>query len=569
MLYLQKVTNAGHMTDFNDILQTLLLSPENEVVEFKEAKSSFDINELGKYFSALSNEANLRGMDFAWLVFGVADKTREIVGTSFKNSEQSLNKLKNDMAQHTTGNHMFREIATVCVEGKRVLLFQIPATPHNIVMCWKNIAYGRYGESLKPLDQGKQDEIRNQPPTPDWSAETVPNATLADLDDMALAKARIMFKKVHNKIPSEEIDSWSNAEFLHNSGVMTEGKLTRAALLLLGKPESAVKLRPAVAEITWALNDENKIVIDYEHFTIPFIVTVDNVLAKIRNLTMRELPGGTLFPDTMKQYDDYSIREALHNCIAHQDYRLQQRINFVENPGFLYYANGGDFAPGTVENVLENIGPQRYYRNRCLCRAMYNYNMIDTIGRGIKKMYTLQRERFFPMPDYEIDNVRKEVVVKIYGKTINDNYAKLLKDNHSLSLQECIWLDAVQKHKPITPFAIKHLKANGLIEGRSPNYTISLSVAQITHQLPHYNKVKGLEKECLFQMIGQFVNSSDKGATRAEIMEYVSSVLPTTKNEEQKSKHLSNILKEMKSKRLITSNGKHWWPIQAKTTEND
>lgn len=125
------------MTDFNNILQTLLLSPENEVVEFKEAKNSFDVNELGKYFSALSNEANLRGTDFAWLVFGVADKTREIVGTSFKNSEQSLNKLKNDMAQHTTGNHIFREIATVCVNGKRVLLFQIPATPRNIVMCWK------------------------------------------------------------------------------------------------------------------------------------------------------------------------------------------------------------------------------------------------------------------------------------------------------------------------------------------------------------------------------------------------------------------------------------------------
>ena len=123
------------MTDFNDILQTLLLSPENEVVEFKEAKSSFDINELGKYFSALSNEANLRGTDFAWLIFGVTDKTREIVGTSFKNSEQSLNKLKNDMAQHTTGNHMFREIATVCVEGKRTCTY-IPDTCNAAQHCY-------------------------------------------------------------------------------------------------------------------------------------------------------------------------------------------------------------------------------------------------------------------------------------------------------------------------------------------------------------------------------------------------------------------------------------------------
>lgn len=69
---------------------------------------------------------------------------------------------------------------------------------------------------------------------------------------------------------------------------------------------------------------------DYEHFSIPFILTVDKVLGKIRNKTMRELPGGTLFPDTMKQYDEYTIREALHNAIAHQDYTLQQRIVFVE-----------------------------------------------------------------------------------------------------------------------------------------------------------------------------------------------------------------------------------------------
>lgn len=108
--------------------------------------------------------------------------------------------------------------------------------------------------------------------------------------------------------------------------MMREGKLTRAAILLLGKPLSIQKIHPAVAQITWTWEDEEGIVQDYEHFTIPFILTVDKVLSKIRNKTMRELPGGTLFPDTMKQYDEYTIREALHNAIAHQDYTLQQRI---------------------------------------------------------------------------------------------------------------------------------------------------------------------------------------------------------------------------------------------------
>lgn len=47
------------------------LPAETETVEFKEAKNSFDLNKLGKYFSALSNEANLNNKSSAWLVMGV------------------------------------------------------------------------------------------------------------------------------------------------------------------------------------------------------------------------------------------------------------------------------------------------------------------------------------------------------------------------------------------------------------------------------------------------------------------------------------------------------------------
>lgn len=72
------------MEYYYSILQYLLSRAENEVVEFKAAKNNFDIDDLGKYFSALSNEANLRERDFGWLVFGVDNKTHEVVGTNFK-----------------------------------------------------------------------------------------------------------------------------------------------------------------------------------------------------------------------------------------------------------------------------------------------------------------------------------------------------------------------------------------------------------------------------------------------------------------------------------------------------
>ncbi len=542
-----------------NIFNNLVPHKENEVVEFKKAENNFDFDDLGKYFSALSNEANLRGLDFAWLIFGYDEKKHEIVGTSYKNGESALNNLKHDFAQHTTDGQTFREIVPIEVDGKRILMFKIPASPRNIVMKWKGIAFGRDGESLKPLNQSKMDEIRHQTPEPDWSAELVPNATIDDLDEVAIAKARKMFKKVHSRIPAEEVNRWSTEEFLSKCELMVDGKLTRAAIILLGKMFSDSKLRPAVAEVTWTLRDEKQDVVDYEHFSVPFILTVDEILAKIHNLTLREMPGGTLFPDTMKQYDDYTIREALHNCIAHQDYTLRQRINFVENPGFLYYANGGSFIPGTLENALATNGPQRFFRNACLCKAMVHFNMIDTVSRGIKKMFTEQMERRFPMPDYEIDNEKKEVAVRIYGNAINERYTKLLKDNNTLTLHDCISLDAIQKGHRIDEEIAQDLMKRGLIEGEAPNYTISLGVAKASKQLPGYTRVRGLERDKLKQMILQYIqNAGSDGAKRDAILEYLQGTLPSRNTYEQNETLIYHLLSELRKAGLIEANGKIW-----------
>ena len=544
---------------YTNIFHNLINHSENEVGEFKKAENNFDFDDLGKYFSALSNEANLRGLDFAWLIFGYDEKKHEIVGTSYKNGEGALNNLKHDFSQHTTDGQTFREIIPIEVDGKRILMFKIPASPRNIVMKWKGIAYGRDGESLKPLNQSKQDEIRRQTPAPDWSAEIVPDATIEDLDEVAIAKARKMFKKVHSRIPIEEVNRWSTEEFLSKCELMVNGKLTRAAIILLGKMFSDSKLRPAVAEVTWTLRDEKQDVVDYEHFSVPFILTVDEILAKIHNLTLREMPGGTLFPDTMKQYDDYTIREALHNCIAHQDYTLRQRINFVENPGFLYYANGGSFIPGTLENALATNGPQRFFRNACLCKAMVHFNMIDTVSRGIKKMFTEQMERRFPMPDYVIDNEKKEVAVRIYGNAINERYTKLLKDNDNLTLHDCISLDAIQKGHRIDDEIAQDLLKRGLIEGEAPNYTISLGVAKASRQLPQYTKAKGLDKARLKQMVLQLLQNAGKDGARREIIyDYLKDLLPSNKSQEQQLRYLGRLLVEMNEEGTIERIGLRW-----------
>lgn len=530
--------------------------------EMKNLKNSFagdEKNDVISYVSAIAN------MDGGHLVIGVQDKTLEIVGTDLSkfnlNSQSAVWKLLEHCTNLSSEGLSIDEYVTED-NHKTVWIIHIPKHQSRRPVYAHKKAWQRVEDSLVEMTQERLAAILEEPifEAKDWSAEIVPNVTLTDLDELAVAKARVMFKKVHaSKIPAEEIDAWTVEELLSNSGIMIDGKLTRAAIILLGKPFSVFKLRPAVVEVTWTLRDERQEVVDYEHFTAPFILTVDQILGKIRNLTMRELPGGTLFPETMKQYDDYTIREALHNAIAHQDYTLQQRINFVENPGYLYYANGGSFIPGTLQNALATKGPQRHFRNECLCRAMVNFNMIDTVSRGIKKMFNEQWKRHFPMPDYEIDVLNKEVGVKIYGNTINEKYTKLLKENNALTLEDCILLDAVQKGHRISKDNVLTLLDRGLLEGNLSEYSISLDIAKKTKQLPDYTRNRGLDKAKLQQMILQYLqNAGSVGAKRDAIFDYLKDVLPKAKTLEQQERMVGNILAEMKEAEAVVVKGRIW-----------
>jgi ATP-dependent DNA helicase RecG len=100
---------------------------------------------------------------------------------------------------------------------------------------------------------------------------------------------------------------------------------------MLGRPESSHFISPSTARITWILDSVNDIPRDYEHFDPPFLLNIDRVYKKIRNLTYRYLPDGTLFPIEIQTYDPFVIRECLNNAVAHQDYELGGRIAVVES----------------------------------------------------------------------------------------------------------------------------------------------------------------------------------------------------------------------------------------------
>lgn len=535
------------------ILDKLLsLSTENEVVEFKEAKTQYDKDKLGQYFSALSNESNLKGQEFAWLVLGVKnDKT--IAGTSINDAQ--LNDYKNEIAQHTGPRLSFDSTSRIEKEGKPVILCKIPAAPQGQPISWKGHYYGRDGESLGALNQREYDIIRLQNAALDWSVQVIPDASINDLSKEAIDFAREQYIEKNKKM-GDEIMKWDEITFLNKAKVTIQGKITRTAILLLGKPESDHFINPAQAKITWILKDKDNLEKDYEHFACPLILTVSEVKNKIRNLKYRYIKDGTLFPDEVDQFDPYIIRESLNNCIAHQDYILNGKINVVEREdGVLTFSNLGTFIPESVEHVIRADAPESRYRNPFLANAMVNLNMIDITGSGIKRMFIIQRNKFFPLPDYSLSG--NKVQVTIIGKVLDIKYARKLAQIPSLTLEEIILLDMVAKGKDLTDDEAKGLREKSLIEGRKPNFHVSATVANVIGDRTEYIKQRGIDDGYCQKMILEYLIKFGEGK-KDDFEKLLLDKLPDVLDLDQKKNKIKNNLQALRKQGKIDIKGKIW-----------
>jgi len=539
-------------TELQYTLQQLRnLTAENEIVEFKEAKTGYDFNKLGKYFSALSNESNLKGRPYAWLVFGIENKKHSIVGSRFRAQRKELDSLKSEIANKTTNRITFIEIYELIEPEGRVVMFQIPAAPKGLPIAFDGHYYGRDDEELAPLNLEEIERIRAQATTEDWSAAIVQGASLEDLDEEAIGLARKNFK---NKFPEKaaDVDSWDDTTFLNKAKITIKGKITRTAIILLGKEESEHFINPAEAKIRWILKDANGSDKDYAIFGCPMLLAVDKVYAKIRNLKYRYIKERTLFPDEVNQYEPYSIREALNNCIAHQDYTKHGRINLVEMDDQLIFTNLGAFIPGSVEKVVKEDAPEEHYRNRFLATAMFNLKMVDTAGGGIRKIFNFQRERFFPMPDYDLTGGK--VKVAISGKILDMEYARLLARNKDLTLEEIILLDKVQKRQPLTDLEERHLKSKKLIEGRRPNYFVGIRIAQKTDQKAAYSKNRAFDKSYYLDLIVKAVREHGS-LDRKDVDELLWKKLPDWMTDKQRKTKINHLLSELRKNQKIVNVG--------------
>lgn len=537
---------------------------ENQFIEFK---SNFqDAHRLGKYISALSNGATLNNEDYGYLYFGVDDRTLEIKGTTFdasftmvsnKESPKSKQPLELYLRQYVTPkiNFSIREIKAN--NGKRVVVFEIPAAkgePTNFI----NIAYIRVDSSVTELrpyvDWMRQ--IYNS--TIDWSREIIEDATIDDLDPEAIRVARLGYKE-RNPDLADKVDNWTDAVFLDRAKITIGSCITRTAMLLLGKSESSYKLDHN-AQIIWKLHTMTESA--GEIFTIPFILATTELRGKIRNYQFKIYPDNVLIPAEVWKYDNRNILEALHNCIAHQDYIRNERIIVTERDNMLTFENGGSFYEGDYEDYIEGEVTPRKYRNHFLANAMVNIKMIDTRGLGIHWMFQRQRKSYLPMPEYDkslIDRVK----LTLQGYVINLDYSLMLMNATTLDLTTVYLLDKIQKHQPIPDEMALRLKKQKLIEGRKPNYHISRQVAKMMHSEAQYTKMRGLDDDYYKSLILSALKQH--GPQKIGFFrELLFDKLPQLLSEDQKKSKVKNLLTALRVTGKIESSKGNLWVLADK-----
>ncbi|MDO8770109.1 MAG: ATP-binding protein [Burkholderiaceae bacterium] len=251
------------------VLERLLRLPrEQATVEFK---SNWEQpSDIGQYISALANVAALQGHDRAWVVWGVQDASRAVTGTAFDPFTQKVRDGANQTLfmwlQVMTQPQADFDFHEVHFESCRVVMLEIhPA--RSAPVAFQHVRYIRVDSHLVKLAQYPDKEARLWAmlgTKEDWSGVLVPGATFSDLDPSALAVARHRFTEFlirsepdasrHETIRTE-FASWDDATLLNKAHITKQGRMTRAALLLLGKDEASHFLAPADTKISWVLRD--------------------------------------------------------------------------------------------------------------------------------------------------------------------------------------------------------------------------------------------------------------------------------------------------------------------------
>ena len=456
-----------------------------------------------EYITALSNEGGGR------LILGIDNKKKTVGTNAFKDIER----LKVDVFNSVNINQKIRiGIEEIFDNNKRILVISISKRPIGQPISYKGKYLMRAGESLVPMDnltlKNTLSEVEK-----DFSAELCNDISINELDERAIKQLKLLLSKKSGK--KEYLES-SNEQVLNDLDLITNNKVTYAALILLGEKDNINKLLRC-AEVTWEYrNDLSSIEYqDRVDFKGAFLLYFEDLWNKINSRNdLHHIQQGFLIRD-IPSYNEEVMREAILNAIAHRDYRDQGSVFIKQYPVKIEIINPGGFLPGiTPENLIEASSKPR---NRLVIEVFQKIGFVERSGQGVDKIFRQTISEGKGLPDYtESDSNQVKLII---DSTIKDKeFVKYLEQvsketSVALSVNDLITLEKIKNNEKTSTGSkiIRRLLNNDLIEKAGQKYILSKKYYEDIGKKGEYTRRKGLDKNTNKTLILSHLKLHKKG----------------------------------------------------------
>lgn len=398
------------------LLARLLAQPrETEWLEWKE--NDYRPDDIGEYLSALANAAALHGKDAGYIVWGIHNNTRDVVGTTFRPRTEKIGnqELENWLTTLLTPSTHFR-IHEFNHAGKPVVIFEIdPAT--SIPVRFKDTEFIRVGTYKKKL-KDHADRKREL-----WAlfARTtfeggIARAHLTADEVLALLDYPAYFDVTKQSLPENRsgiFDRLASEKLIvaHGGGAYD---ITNLGAILFARDLRAFdRLSRKVLRVVIYRGQNRAETIREQAGVKGYAIGYEDAIGFISSQLPQNEQVGPALRREVRMYPELAIRELVANAVIHQDFAMTGTGPMVEVFGDrIEITNPGE---PLVDTMRFMDSPPRS-RNESLAAFMRRINICEERGSGIDKVI-LQIELFqLPPPDFAVVGQHTKVALFSYKK---------------------------------------------------------------------------------------------------------------------------------------------------------
>lgn len=371
------------------------MSPESDSIEWKESWHE-------QYLKWICGFANARG---GILSIGINDNG-EVVGVS------NARKLMEDIPNMVRDSlHLIVDVSLHEVDGKEYLEIRVPAsfTP----IWYRDAIYMRSGSTNQRLHDASLMHFLINKTGEKWDSLNVSGITMKDLD----AESFRIFRHaaIHCKRLPESDTTLHNEELLQYLGLIRNGELTRAAVLLF-HPNPECQFMGAWIKIGFFNDDDEVLYQDEIHGSLI------SQAYKVLDLIYSKYLKATISYENDRRVETYpfsraAVREAIFNAIIHKDYTAGYPIQISVSDSELKVFNPAVLSYDWTSAEAWQKGGSRPL-NPALANTFFRAGFAESWGQGIRKMCRNSIEYGMPLPIYNIDQSSVLISLRPIGSGI-------------------------------------------------------------------------------------------------------------------------------------------------------